>query len=83
MSGVAGYGGWRWIFIIEGLATAVLAIASFRVVPDWPEGAKFLNAHEREMLVRRLAEDAAEAKMNKWSKGTSRRVFGDVKVWLG
>ena len=83
MSGTAGYRGWRWIFIIEGLATVVLAMASYWLVPDWPETASFLRSHEREMLVRRLAEDAAGAKMNKWNMDTSRRVFVDVKIWLG
>ncbi len=83
MSGFAGYGGWRWIFIIEGLATVVLSTASYWLIPDWPETAKFLQPHEREMLLRRLAEDVGEAKMNNWGKNTSRRVFGDVKVWLG
>lgn len=83
MSGIAGYGGWRWIFIVEGLATVVLAIASYWIIPDWPESARFLASREREMLIHRLAEDAAGAKMNKWSKNTSRRVFGDAKVWLG
>jgi sugar phosphate permease len=83
MSGMAGFGGWRWIFIIEGLATVVLAVASYWLVPDWPETAIFLQPHEREMLVRRLAEDSAGAKMNRWDKHTSKRVFGDVKIWLG
>lgn len=83
MSGIAGFGGWRWIFIIEGLATVVLATASYRLIPDWPETATFLQPREREMLVRRLADDASGAEMNKWTKTTSRRVFGDVKIWLG
>ncbi len=83
MSGVGGYGGWRWIFIIEGSATVVLSAVSYWLVPDWPETAKFLSSYEREMLVRRLAEDAGGAKMSKWSKSTSRRIFGDLKIWLG
>jgi MFS family permease len=83
MSGIGGFGGWRWIFIIEGLATVLLALSAYWIVPDWPETAKFLKPQEREMLVRRLAEDAAGAKMNKWSKTTSKRIFGDIKIWLG
>jgi peptidoglycan/LPS O-acetylase OafA/YrhL len=83
MSGVGGYGGWRWIFIIEGVATVLLAAASYWIIPDWPETAKFLKADEREMLVRRLAEDAGGARMNKWNQRTSKRIFGDMKIWLG
>lgn len=83
MSGIVGYGGWRWIFIIEGLATVLIAIASYWIVPDWPETAQFLEPEERRMLVHRLAEDAAGAKMDKLTKETSKRIFGDVKIWLG
>ncbi|RYP00271.1 hypothetical protein DL766_008733 [Monosporascus sp. MC13-8B] len=36
MDGVAGLEGWRWIFIIEGLATVVLGIACFLLLIDTP-----------------------------------------------
>ena len=40
MSGLAGYNGWRWIFIIEGLLTVVLGVATFFVLPDSPAHSK-------------------------------------------
>jgi MFS family permease len=36
MHGVAGYEGWRWIFIIEGIATVVLGVACFFFLIDTP-----------------------------------------------
>lgn len=36
MDGVGGYEGWRWIFIIEGLATVVLGVACFFLLIDTP-----------------------------------------------
>jgi MFS family permease len=36
MDGVGGYQGWRWTFIIEGIATVVLAIACFFLLIDSP-----------------------------------------------
>ncbi|KAJ5688602.1 hypothetical protein N7462_002994 [Penicillium macrosclerotiorum] len=36
MDGAGGYEGWRWIFIIEGLATVVLGISSFFLIIDSP-----------------------------------------------
>ncbi|BCS18581.1 uncharacterized protein APUU_11409S [Aspergillus puulaauensis] len=36
MDGVGGYEGWRWIFILEGLATVVLGIACFFLLIDTP-----------------------------------------------
>ncbi|KAL4743368.1 major facilitator superfamily domain-containing protein [Aspergillus similis] len=36
MDGVGGYEGWRWIFILEGLATVVLGVACFCFLIDTP-----------------------------------------------
>lgn len=83
MDGVAGYSGWRWIFILEGIVTFVVAVAAFWLVPDWPETAKFLNNEERELLVRRLALDVEDATMNHWNKASAKRIFGDIKIYLG
>jgi hypothetical protein len=83
MSGIAGYGGWRWIFILEGLFTCVVAFISFWIIPDWPESARFLTIEERELLIHRLAVDAADAKMSRWDKKAAKRVFSDPKIYLG
>lgn len=83
MDGLGGFGGWRWIFIIEGLATVLVALLTYFLIPDWPQHARFLNDEERELLRRRLEDDSKGIGMNKWSKSTARRVFGDVKIWLG
>jgi MFS family permease len=82
MDGIGGYGGWRWIFILEGLATIAIAIASYWLVPDWPETAKFYTEDEREFWIRRLALDNEDTHMSRWDKHTTRRVFGDVKIYL-
>jgi MFS family permease len=57
MAGVGGKPGWAWIFILEGLATVLVGIASFWVVPDFPLEAKFLTEEEREQVIERLAQD--------------------------
>ncbi|KAL1967856.1 hypothetical protein VTN77DRAFT_2545 [Rasamsonia byssochlamydoides] len=54
MDGVGGYAGWRWIFILEGLATVVVAVISFFVIYDFPDTASFLTEEERAWLVHRL-----------------------------
>ena len=83
MSGVGGYNGWRWIFIIEGLITIIAAVIAKFYVVDWPEKSKFLTSEERTMLLRRLREDVAEAKMDRMDKKSTRRVFGDWKIYTG
>ncbi|KAI0274731.1 MFS general substrate transporter [Gloeopeniophorella convolvens] len=57
MDGIGGRPGWAWIFILEGLATIVVATASFWVLQDFPETAKFLTEAERVYVIRGLQED--------------------------
>lgn len=83
MSGVGNYEGWRWIFIVEGLITTFGALACYFFIVDWPEKAKFLNDQERALLLRRILEDQAEARMDRFDKKSAVRVFGDWKIYTG
>lgn len=83
MDGIQGYSGWRWIFIIEGLATVVTAVISKFLIVDWPEESTFLNDQERALLLRRLSEDRGEARMDWLDSSARKRVFGDIKLYLG
>jgi len=57
MDGLGGFSGWRWIFILEGALTVFIAIASFWLVHDFPDDAKFLSDADRARVLRRLASD--------------------------
>lgn len=81
MNGKGGYAGWRWIFIIEGLLTLVVAILCKFFVVDWPETAKFLSGEERALLVKRLSEDVGVARMNKLDKRSAKRIWTDWKIY--
>ena len=83
MTGIAGYDGWRWIFIIEGLATIIVALVLRVFIVDWPETSKFLNDEERSMLLRRIQDDSGEAKMDRLDRNARRRAFGDWKIYVG
>ena len=83
MAGIGGYNGWRWIFIIEGLATVVSAAVSNFIIVDWPEDAKFLNTAEREVLLRRLRVDDKNIRMDRFDSKAKYRTFGDWKIYLG
>ncbi|KAI0187434.1 major facilitator superfamily domain-containing protein [Xylaria flabelliformis] len=54
LDGVGGLEGWRWIFILEGIATVVVAVASFFLLYDFPETATFLTEEERAFVIFRL-----------------------------
>lgn len=57
MDGVGGKAGWSWIFILEGLATILIGVASFWMVQDFPADANFLSPDDRKRALRRLAAD--------------------------
>ncbi|RFU29213.1 hypothetical protein B7463_g7112, partial [Scytalidium lignicola] len=85
MNGLGGYSDWRWLFIIEGLATIAFSfIAKFAIV-DWPEDTKFLNEKEKQLLFARLAHDGASgiARMDHLDKPTVLRILRDWKIWVG
>ena len=56
MNGVGGKAGWRWIFILEGVTTCVLAAAGYFVIPDFPEDCTWLRKDEADFLRARLLE---------------------------
>jgi MFS transporter, ACS family, tartrate transporter len=45
-----GLPGWRWVFILEGVAPILAGFATFFVLPDRPAKAKWLPAEERAWL---------------------------------
>ncbi|KAF1997984.1 MFS general substrate transporter, partial [Amniculicola lignicola CBS 123094] len=57
MGGVGGKPGWAWIFILEGLATLLVGVASYWMVHDFPDEAKFLTPDDRARVIRRLMAD--------------------------
>lgn len=71
----------RWIFILEGIATVVVAIASFWMLHDYPNTAKFLTQPERDFMVERLRLDndgCSQEYKNKFIKDA----FLDWKIWV-
>lgn len=57
MDGVGGKPGWAWIFILEGLTTVIIGVASIWMVHDFPDQATFLSSDDRLRVLRRLKED--------------------------
>ncbi|KAL3428268.1 major facilitator superfamily transporter [Phlyctema vagabunda] len=84
MDHMKGMRGWRWIFILEGVLTCVVAMIFFFFIPSFPEDATWLSADEREYVKARLQADqgrsAVERKITAKDVG---RVFKDYKVILG
>lgn len=58
MEGVGGLRAWRWLFIIEGCITVVIAVGAGIILPNYPKKTKWLTIEEREFAVWRLTEEA-------------------------
>ncbi|OQD73379.1 hypothetical protein PENDEC_c015G05313 [Penicillium decumbens] len=84
MNGDRGYSGWRWVFIIEGVITAVVSILLFFLIPDFPEETKWLNEEERAFIRDKLAKDVGKSAHHvKMGWREIRGVLMDYKVILG
>jgi len=82
MAGVGHKAGWSWIFIIEGLATIILAASSYLFVHNYPDTVSFLDPEEKALLHDRLRDDNDALSGEKFSWKYVRLAFQDVTVWL-
>ncbi|GLA67594.1 hypothetical protein AtubIFM54640_011262 [Aspergillus tubingensis] len=57
MNGTGGLEGFRWLFIIEGAVTVVVAPLVIPALPNYPSTAKWLNLSEQRFAAERLEED--------------------------
>lgn len=86
MDGAAGLEGWRWIFILEGIVTVLVAVAAFFLMHDFPETAKFLTEEERAFVVHRLkyqgqgTAQVEEADEFAWT--CVWQAFKDWQIWV-
>jgi len=84
MDGIGGKPAWAWIFILEGLLTVIAGAASFWIIQDFPDTAKFLTEPERTVVVRRLQQDDQfSAAGEKLKMRYIYQSLLDWKTWLG
>ena len=84
MDGSRGYHAWRWIFILEGTLSCVVAFAAYFLICDFPEEAAWLRDDERTYIMQKLKADQGDS--NAERQITARdvlRVFKDYKMILG
>lgn len=66
LDGKNGLVAWRWVFIIDGIITIVVAIYGFIVFPDTPKDTKafYLTEEDKQRCVERMVEDGREETSN-------------------
>jgi D-galactonate transporter len=62
LDGMMGLRGWQWLFIIEGIPSVLLGIASWFYLTDKPEKADWLTEEQKAWLASRLDAEAAAKK---------------------
>ena len=73
-----GIGGWRWLFILEGLPALVLGAITWYYLTDRPKDAAWLEPEEREWLIGVLARENRDKPEQ---HRLFREVLTDLRVW--
>lgn len=82
MDGIRGLSNWRWIFILEGILTSMVGVASFFLVSDFPSEAKWLSEKEKQIVLERtdVRRTAATGRVTRLDLA---EFFKDPKNYLG
>ncbi|RYO99149.1 hypothetical protein DL764_006891 [Monosporascus ibericus] len=71
LDGKHGLSGWRWLFLIQGVATFAVAIAAFFLLPNTPLQTRWLTEEERQLAHDRVARDTTDKR------------YGPSSTWAG
>ena len=85
MDGLSNLGGWRWIFIIEGILTCLLAVVAYWLLVDFPDSKRknwrFLDSHELAWVVRKVNADRGDAETGRFNVVKFLKAGLDWKIW--
>lgn len=82
MEGIAGLSGWRWLFIIQGSVTFVVAVCSFFVLPNEPLQTRWLTEEQRQLAHSRLRRETVKLQEDAGPWRGLKDAVKDPKVWL-
>ncbi|OAG05742.1 MFS general substrate transporter [Paraphaeosphaeria sporulosa] len=83
MNGRNGLEAWRWVFVFDGIITAIVAVYGFFFFPDTPYKTKafYLSAEEKERCVQRLVEDGRQEE-TKFSLDLFKRTVNSWQLYV-
>ncbi|ETN45044.1 uncharacterized protein HMPREF1541_09920 [Cyphellophora europaea CBS 101466] len=85
MDGAGGYEGWRWIFILEGIATVLLGVLTFKLLIDTPDQSKWLSPEEKRYLnIQAFVKEGGDfgRKTKESNRLALRQTFMDWKLYV-
>ncbi|KAI1254258.1 hypothetical protein MGN70_004655 [Eutypa lata] len=74
--------GWRWIFILEGIATVLVAFSAYWFIHNYPDTSKFLTEKERRFIHERLAADSDATHDELFTWAAVKEALKDPSCWL-
>lgn len=80
---VRGIAGWRWLFLLEGAATALVALFGFWLLPNTPLDTRWLTERERELAHSRMVKDQLSDTVGQASSWEGlKQACADKRTWL-
>jgi MFS family permease len=79
---VAGLPGWKWLFILQGAVTFVIAVVGYFILPDFPLTTKWLTEEERQLAHNRMELDTVGNKGETSTMEGLKQAAKDPLVWI-
>jgi D-galactonate transporter len=79
MHGVNGWAGWQWVFLLEGVPTAIVGVVLYLVLANRPSEAKWLSDREKAVVEGVMA---ADRRGEESSHGKLRAALADPKTFV-
>lgn len=79
---VAGISGWKWLFILQGVVTFVIAVVGYFCLPDFPLTTRWLTPEERQLAHDRVEADTVGNKGETSTMAGLKQAVADPVVWL-
>ncbi|KAF1944952.1 MFS general substrate transporter [Clathrospora elynae] len=83
MDGTAGYGAWRWIFIIEGCVSIFVSLVCWPIVPPFPKDCNFLSPEDKALMLARIKADGGHVSDEEITFKKTLGFLKDWKIWAG
>ncbi|MDB5441580.1 MAG: major facilitator transporter [Caulobacteraceae bacterium] len=80
LEGLAGWHGWQWMYVIEGLPAIILGLLAPRLLTDRPSDATWLAVDERDWLVRTMETEAVAKSVG--NPHGFRAALKDPRAWI-
>lgn len=77
-----GFQGWRVMFVVLGVVTVVIGVATFLIIPDSPMTARFMSQAEKAALLQHVSVNQTGIQNKHFKAKHVLEALMDVQLWL-